>query len=624
MPHRPAPRRHPASVACVAAVVITGGLAGATPAQAVPVTFASRALPAPATLLTAADLDRDGQLDLVGRTDDSTVTIMRGAPGGVFTVAGTIGAGMTVNHIAAGDLNADGDPDLVLVHSAQDRLTVHHGAAGLSFAAAMPLTTNDVPTHVAIGDANGDGRADIASASDGTSGVDFFHGQPGGGFPAAQRVYTGTAGADQVILADANGDGRPDLLVRSSGGRKVGVLLAPAYENSDVLGSPGGGPEGMTVGDVNKDGKLDIVIAAVHEDEASALTTHLGRGDGTFAEPLVIANQEQAAHPKLADFDGDGDLDLAYTGVTSAGAGGQLRPGDGAGGFGAPTRVTERALDHAVADLDHNGRPDLTISGGGAQLAGLLLNQTTSGGAALAVAVNGGLCVDDHRATVDLTVDGPSARATGAKLSVRSNNAALVAPAAVTFAGAGKTRTMTFRASAGRTGVATLTVVAAEGGGEATTTVVARVAGAGGNTVTGGAGVDVILGQNGRDVLNGGPGDDIVCGGAGDDVVTGGPGDDVLSGDVGADRLTGADGDDILFGAAGDDRLNGDGGNDRISGGAGRDALDGGAGDDRLNGDGGDDRLTGGPGADHLYGDAGRDSVTDLNVREGDLAGPLP
>ena len=92
-------------------------------------------------------------------------------------------------------------------------------------------------------------------------------------------------------------------------------------------------------------------------------------------------------------------------------------------------------------------------------------------------------------------------------------------------------------------------------------------AGSGADFINSGAGVDIVFGEDGKDVLVGASGVDLLVGGALADRIFGGQGDDTILGESGADRL---------FGAAGDDRLFGGTGGDRLSGGEDADLLDGG------------------------------------------------
>ena len=77
--------------------------------------------------------------------------------------------------------------------------------------------------------------------------------------------------------------------------------------------SPGGfGPQ-LASGDVNNDGKMDLVV-----DTGSTITVWTGKGDGTFTQGASYAGINNSGYVTVTDLDGDGNLDI-YTGLANAG-----------------------------------------------------------------------------------------------------------------------------------------------------------------------------------------------------------------------------------------------------------------------------------------------------------------
>src|SRR5262249_23352977 len=150
--------------------------------------------------------------------------------------------GISTSSLAIGDLNGDGRLDLVTANIGGDPLatptpagtiSVLLGNGGGTFSSATPYPTGSVlPSSAAIGDLTGDGRLDLAVANYGSptslvpaGTVSVFLGAGNGTFPAATPYPTGTGlpGAQSVAIGDLNGDGRLDLVV-ANGAHSISVL----------------------------------------------------------------------------------------------------------------------------------------------------------------------------------------------------------------------------------------------------------------------------------------------------------------------------------------------------------------------------------------------------------------
>jgi hypothetical protein len=263
--------------------------------------------------------------------------------------------------IAAGDFTGDGVDDLVVA----DGYGYQWGApnnSSVNFFIGMPsgalqplqnITTGNDPVSVAVGDFNADGKLDLATGNQGT-----------GSYNSYGLGYVAAIPPSMTVLL-GNGDGTfqsplnftlPDV-----------PLPAPWIGTFDPQL-----PAAMAVGDMNHDGRPDLVLTTegnvTHNGYTDVL---LGNGDGTFAPPSIQSTG--ADQMALADFTGDGNLDVVaaepgYGTIT-------LMSGNGDGTLAAATMLSPglsniRSLTEGDVNSDAHADLVLTTSSGTAVLLG--------------------------------------------------------------------------------------------------------------------------------------------------------------------------------------------------------------------------------------------------------------
>ena len=334
---------------------------------------------APATnpyAVAVADLNGDGKPDLIFPNSEG-ISVFFGNGNGTFppeTVYPGIGDAVVV-----ADMNGDGKPDIVTTDWYFGSVNVLTNLGGTSFSAPLTYVSGTQPYALAVGDLNGDGHPDVVAANAGLGGgvevgnITVMLGNGDStlrgplGFRSDRPGRLSSGGP--VISADFNGDGLPDAAVLNTGSSSVTVFIADpvlgfkpgvTYDTSNGTGA--NGDLDLAVGDVNGDGKLDIVTVGF--GGAHVLP---GNGDGTFGTVSSVGNSVSGQQIVVADLDGDGNPDIAYTQEGGTANGIAVQYGDGKGGFSSPLTYLAAGMPTAIVatDVNGDGKVDLITANGG-------------------------------------------------------------------------------------------------------------------------------------------------------------------------------------------------------------------------------------------------------------------
>jgi FG-GAP-like repeat/FG-GAP repeat len=241
-----------------------------------------------------------------------------------------------------------------------------------SLASPSVYPTGPGPTDVAAADFNGDGVLDLATANyaaGGPGSASILAARPGGGFDAPITVPT-TEGTFTLAAGDVNGDGKTDLVTANTSSSNVSVLIANGNGTfaSVTNWSTGSStwPWAVAVRDVDGDGRPDLAAADYHTSTVSIL---LNAGGGTFAPPTQYASGSHPVAVAAVDLDSDGKRDIVTADLHGDSVSVLLNRGRGL--FAAPRTypVGETAssdVDYpsalTTADLDHDGRLDVVVA----------------------------------------------------------------------------------------------------------------------------------------------------------------------------------------------------------------------------------------------------------------------
>jgi hypothetical protein len=189
--------------------------------------------------------------------------------------------------------------------------------------------------------------------------------------------------ASSIVTADFDGDGHSDFAVTNQCGDDSSsncdggsISVFPSSHTRQTYDVGAIGPYSLATGDVNGDGKIDLVVASACDPTCAggAVSVLLGNGDGTFQPAVVFSSGGFDAYSvALADFNGDGKLDIAvannncpsgFNCTTTEGSVGILL-GNGDGTFQAATVFDSNGLAPdaiGAVDLNGDGHADLVIA----------------------------------------------------------------------------------------------------------------------------------------------------------------------------------------------------------------------------------------------------------------------
>lgn len=310
--------------------------------------------------VAVADVNGDGKPDIVvanscvsaancsGRGTAGSVGVLLGNGDGTFQTATAYGSGGNdAWAVAVADVNGDGKADIVVANRCPDGncggngdgiVSVLLGNGDGTFQLAVPYDAGGWSTFsVAVADVNDDGKPDIIVADyfasygndDGVVGVLLGNGD--GTFQEAVTYFSGGGSTESVVAADVNGDGFPDLIVANCGSGSncdnsgtAGVLL----NNGDGTFQPAktyssGYASSVAVGDVNGDGRPDLVLADICEDEAcdAGVNVLLGNGDGTFQAATSYSSGGRGSYSvAVVDVNGDHKPDIEVSNGDACGS----------------------------------------------------------------------------------------------------------------------------------------------------------------------------------------------------------------------------------------------------------------------------------------------------------------
>jgi alpha-tubulin suppressor-like RCC1 family protein len=322
--------------------------------------------------------------------------------GSITNIDMTASANFTVNsdpqQVAIGDIDGDGKVDAVVVDYGNSKVSVllNTSTTGtVSFATKVDFTTTTRPYSVALGDINNDGKLDIVTADFLTNTVSVFRNTSTSGsvsFAARVDKLSGLAIAVHQFLAvaDIDGDGKQDVIIANQGTSNVSVLRNTSASTTSITFatfitfSTVTGPSGIVVGDIDNDGKPDLVVSGetnLINGKVSILRNTSVSGTISFAAKSDYTVGGGCSYVSLGDMNSDGYNDIITGNASSNNVSVLINYSVAGTLFIDPVKnfaIGTNGSITSIADIDGDGKLDIAVAGNAGGGVIVLRNTTTA------------------------------------------------------------------------------------------------------------------------------------------------------------------------------------------------------------------------------------------------------
>jgi gliding motility-associated-like protein len=280
---------------------------------------------------TCGDLNGDGKPDMVVSEgqDGDRIFIFRNTGNFTFAASFVRVVGRKVKRVAIADLDLNGKPELVVTDKGSSVISILPNQSTLTSIAFGTPTNVTIPgiastDGLELKDINGNGQPEII--------VSQFLTDPGAIFICDNKSSPGIFNFNDITtlpavnsvvnikVGDLDGDQKPDIAATRLLGSDISIYRNQSTASQISFGSPvsiftSTRPWGLDFGDLDGDGKNDIVVGSINTKTITVLNNKSISGSLSFEPMITLTTTFINRHVKVGDLDGDGKPDIAFTSI---------------------------------------------------------------------------------------------------------------------------------------------------------------------------------------------------------------------------------------------------------------------------------------------------------------------